>query len=73
MRRALMREVNRFRRLVHHAACRVRGNPLQDQLGRGMALESQEDGRFPLSGVRVARALHLYQGRDHVPHCGTAR
>ncbi len=38
------------------------GSPLQDQLGRGLSLESEEDGRWLLSGMRVTSALQLYAG-----------
>ena len=38
------------------------GSPLQDQLGRGLSLESEEDGRWLLSGIRLTAALQLYAG-----------
>ncbi len=38
------------------------GSPLHDPLGRGLSLESEEDGRWLLSGIRVTSALQLYAG-----------
>ena len=38
------------------------GSPLEDQLGRGLSLESEEDGRWLLTGMRISAALQLYAG-----------